>query len=570
MIYFWFAISMLLILYFLQKKGKIDQIYFIAFNSIVCIIYVIWRCTTIPMHGRISVLLGILLLCAEFMGIFQFFHMQFLFSKKYCVEKKTLDVYDGHLPMVDIFICTYNELPTLLEKTILGAQNLRYPKECYQIYVCDDGKRDEVKKLCQLCGVNYITRETTQGAKAGNINHALLQTKGELFAVLDADMICTPSFLEKTIGYFIEENVAFVQTPQVYYNKDMYQRNLKRKKIPNEQDFFMRHIQAGRAAINAVLHIGTNVIFRRSFVMKVGMYPTHSITEDMALGMRLQSSGYQTMFINEALVYGLSATNYTDLVRQRERWCRGNLQVIRNAKPFWDSGLHLFQKIAYLDGILYWFTCFQKMIYILCPLIFLFTGIQAVSADLRTICTIFIPYFWGTILTFHAVAPDTRSVKWAHIYEIAMAPHTCISILKELFRIPVLFHVTPKEHAATERYFQWRVIRSHIGLAVLTIFSWLLATIHVWNQTLDAEPYLINMFWSIYNFLGIGVCIRVAYHQPEVEEGIETLIDENKQGMSGSYASLSLQEKRRVLLLFMEQLQPIYPVSVQQQYKELP
>ena len=51
----------------------------------------------------------------------------------------------------------------------------------------------------------------------------------------------------------------------------------------------MRDIQSARAAKNAVLHVGTNALFRRSCIMEINGYPTCSITEDMAVGMVLQA-----------------------------------------------------------------------------------------------------------------------------------------------------------------------------------------------------------------------------------------------------------------------------------------
>ena len=197
------------------------------------------------------------------------------------------------------------------------------------IYVCDDGRRIELKQLCNKYRVNYITREDNEGAKAGNINNALTHIKGDLFAVLDADMIPKKEFLQKTVGYFSDDNMAFVQTPQVYYNQDIYQYNLGRN-IPNEQDFFMRDIQEARASRDAVLHVGTNAIFRKKYVEEIGGYPTCSITEDMAVGMLLQEKGYSSALINEELVLGLSANTFTELVKQRDRWCRGNLQVLKH------------------------------------------------------------------------------------------------------------------------------------------------------------------------------------------------------------------------------------------------
>lgn len=57
--------------------------------------------------------------------------------------------------------------------------------------------------------------------------------------------------------------------------------------------------------------------------------------------MQLQAHGYDSVFVNEELVYGMSATTFAELVKQRDRWCRGNLQVLRHYNPFFTKGLRL-------------------------------------------------------------------------------------------------------------------------------------------------------------------------------------------------------------------------------------
>lgn len=125
----------------------------------------------------------------------------------------------------------------------------------------------------------------------------------------------------------------------------------------------MRDIEVARAASNAVLHVGTNAVFRKKYVLEIGGYPTCSITEDMAVGMLLQAKGYDSEFINEELVLGLSATTFTELVKQRDRWCRGNLQVMKKFNVLFNKGLTFGQKIAYLDGVIYWLSSIQKIIF---------------------------------------------------------------------------------------------------------------------------------------------------------------------------------------------------------------
>lgn len=486
-------------------------------NMLVCMAYLLWRLTAIPLTGWVPFGLGAALYLCELMGILEFLILQMLYTRKYRLRQRFLTEFKDGPPTVDVLICTYNEALPLLEKTILAALDLEYPKERIRVWVCDDGARDEVKTLCAAAGAGYFARGNNEGAKAGNINYALRHTSGELFAVLDADMVCTRRFLARTAGYFADRRTAFVQTPQVYYNRDVYQRNV-RTQLPNEQDFFMRSIQEARAAFNAVLHVGTNALFRRSYVEEIGLFPTSSITEDMAVGMLLQRAGYTGVFINEALVFGLSASTYTDLAIQRDRWCRGNLQVMRQFRPLTGPGLSFYQRIAYFDSYLYWMMAFQKMAFLLFPLLFFFTGASAIDTSIPSLTAHFLPFFTGQMAVFHVLSPHTRSLRWAHYYEAASAPHTCMSILKEWVGLHVPFRVTNKqvkEHA----HFQFRAAAPHLFFALVTIAAWGTGYWSMVNGALPLSAYLINMTWSIYNFAALAVSIRAAYHAAEKEPG---------------------------------------------------
>ena len=508
--------TFLLLTSYIISKQKIEYRTVLIFvNTLACIFYILWRVTVIPIHnGIISFLLGFVLFTAEVLGLIAFFNFQYLFTSKYKLELKTLnDFEDKNIPFVDVLICTYNEPLQLLEKTIAACTNLEYPNNKFKIHVCDDGRRESLKILCSNYKVNYISREDNEGAKAGNINNALKFLTGDLFAVLDADMIPKKEFLTKTVGYFSNENMAFVQTPQVYYNQDMYQYNLSQN-LPNEQDFFMRDIQEARAAKNAVLHVGTNALFRREFVNNIGGYPTCSITEDMAVGMLLQSNGYDSVLVNEELVLGLSATTFTELVKQRDRWCRGNLQVLKHFNPIFTKGLSFAQKIAYFDGAVYWFANLQKMVYILCPLIYLLTSTLIIDSSLKSLLNMYLPFILGQILIFNTLSPKTRSFKWSHYYEIAMAPHLCMSILKELLFLKTKFNVTSKEILYNKKQFQLKVVLPHIIIIIITIVAWIVSTLALIKYKINVGAYLLNIFWSGYNFMGAIISIKVAYQKP--------------------------------------------------------
>lgn len=122
---------------------------------------------------------------------------------------------------VDLYFPTYDEDPELVRLSLRDAKQLTYPHRIERtIYVLDDGKRPAMRQVAEEEGVRYLTRPTNVGYKAGNLRNALEHTHGELLVICDADTRLFPPFLERTLGYFRDPDVAWVQTPQWFYDLD--------------------------------------------------------------------------------------------------------------------------------------------------------------------------------------------------------------------------------------------------------------------------------------------------------------------------------------------------------------
>ncbi|MEM7399497.1 MAG: cellulose synthase catalytic subunit, partial [Pseudomonadota bacterium] len=184
-------------------------------------------------------------------------------------------------PLVDILICTYNEGEDILERTITGALAMDYPN--YRLWVCDDGRREWLKELCDRLGCGYITRPDNAHAKAGNINNALrhldsLPTKPDFISILDADFVPKKSFLERTVALMREPDVGIVQTPQHFFNPDPIQTNLSMERVwPDEQRFFFDVVQPSRDAWGCSFCCGTSSLIRFDALMAIGGFPTDSV-----------------------------------------------------------------------------------------------------------------------------------------------------------------------------------------------------------------------------------------------------------------------------------------------------
>ncbi len=190
---------------------------------------------------------------------------------------------------VDVFIPTYNEDVALVRRTAVAAREMDYP--C-TVWICDDGRRPEMRALAVELGVGYRTRPDNRHYKAGNLNAALRDAECEFFLILDADHVPRRDLLSRTIGYFADPDVAFVQTPQVYYNLESFQHamDLRRGRIYHENSLFQHEIQAGSERYNTAFFVGTGAVFRRSALEEVGGIATNTITEDIHTAMRLHAA----------------------------------------------------------------------------------------------------------------------------------------------------------------------------------------------------------------------------------------------------------------------------------------
>ncbi|WP_445505496.1 glycosyltransferase [Niallia sp. 03091] len=509
-------ISIILILFIGCKMAPVLKNPLIIICLLTNGIYITWRiCFTIPVSDPLSIVMGLLLIITEIIGFLQLIIFYILLWKP--AKQKTASLHNlKRLPSVDIYIATYNEPLSILKRTIAGCINLDYPKELVNIYICDDGKRKSIQSLAQDFAVHYITREDNKHAKAGNLNNAMAHSNGELIVTMDADMVPFPSFLQKTVGYFKKKSVAFVQTPQAFYNDDPYQFNMfSNKNIPNEQDFFMRTLQAGKDRFNSVMYVGSNAIFRRKALEDIGGFATGVITEDMATGMLIQRK-FRSVFVSDVCAVGLAPESWLDLLKQRDRWCRGNIQCARKWNPLTLSGLSLMQRILYFDGILYWFFGVYKMIYMLAPLLFLLFGIHSLDASLYSLFVFWMPSFLSSYLAFKHISNQKRTMTWSHIYDITMAPHMAFSSLSELlFKKRLEFKVTPKGKQSASRHFAYLSILPHAIFIVLTCIALIKVLLDYFvYDSFDINLTSINLFWVLFNLIGLIMAIFMAFERP--------------------------------------------------------
>ncbi|WP_082763502.1 glycosyltransferase [Frondihabitans sp. PAMC 28766] len=270
-------------------------------------------------------------------------------------------VIDGHRQLVDVFITVYGEEISKIEATLVAALALQGE---HRTWILDDGASDEVRDLTARYNARYVRRLTNHGAKAGNVNHALSLAKGDFYAIFDADFVPKPLFLHETVPFFIDEKVAFVQTPQAYGNLV----SLVSRGAGYMQAVFYKFIQPGRNRFNAAFCVGTNVIFRRAAIDDIGGMVTDSKSEDVWTSLHLHERGWRSIYIPMTLAVGDAPETIEAYSKQQLRWATGGFEILFQHFPFSPKHkLTMDQRLQYFVTATNYMTGIAPLLLLLVP-----------------------------------------------------------------------------------------------------------------------------------------------------------------------------------------------------------
>jgi hypothetical protein len=374
----------------------------------------------------------------------------------------TWDIRSGPRPAptpgraVDVYICTYDEPLAVLEATLAGCALLDYP---HTTYVLDDGRRAEVSSLARAWEANYLTRPDNSHAKAGNINHALTRTEGELVFVLDADHVPLPDALATLVGYFDDPRVALVQSPHDFSNHDSVQHyDLGR----HEQSVFFAAICPGKDRHNAAFWCGSGALIGRAALLEVGGVATETIAEDFHTTIKLHRAGWRTHYDKRVVVQGRAPHDLASYLLQRDRWARGNLAVFATPEsPFRGRGLTAKQRLSYLASLTAYLAGPVRVVILAVLIAVLWTGALPLHIAPLALALLWAPATLLMVLAGSALCRGQQGNGETTHYELCTA-----EIFLRALRCAVRpgrggFRVTPKEgvdHGGWEAVRQFRLL----------------------------------------------------------------------------------------------------------------
>lgn len=267
-------------------------------------------------------------------------------------------------PIVTIQLPVYNEL-YVVSRLIDKVCEIEYPSDKLEIQVLDDST-DETKELIAVkvkewkskgIDIIHIHRTNRKGYKAGALEEALDDAKGEFVAIFDADFLPNKNFLLKTIPHFANSKVGLVQTRWGHINRK-YSLLTRLQAFALDAHFTVE--QVGRNSTDGFINFnGTAGVWRKECIYNSGNWSPDTLTEDLDLSYRAQLKDWEFVYLEDVESPAELPPVMSALKSQQYRWTKGGAEtarkhisnVIKSNKSFstkWHGVMHLMNSTVFV------------------------------------------------------------------------------------------------------------------------------------------------------------------------------------------------------------------------------
>lgn len=380
---------------------------------------------------------------------------KFLFIKKFGQGGKLSLMKNA--PGISIITGAYNESVTIIDN-VHSLLSLNYHK--FELIVVNDGSKDDtldkliaefdlaevvyvfetiipsepIKRVFKSKDLAYknliVIDKANGGCKADAINAGLNISKYDYFLNIDVDCILDFNSLLIMMQVVLNEKkrcIGVGATLRMSNSSFVNRGTLEKIGTPKQlfvrfQELeYIRSFLLGKSAwsyINALPNISGGLgLFEKDIVLKIGAYDKHSLGEDMDLLFRLvvymQESNldYTIRSVSQTLCWTEGPDNLKILVRQRIRWARGLLQILKkNRRVLFNPKYAKMGFIIYPYNLFFEFLSpFVEFFGILLIIFFAFTNTTILIAILLVAFTVMSFY---VSLSFTAVYFDRKISKY--------------------------------------------------------------------------------------------------------------------------------------------------------------
>jgi cellulose synthase (UDP-forming) len=345
---------------------------------------------------------------------------------------------------IDVFITTYHEPVELVRQSLQAACALKLD---HRTWLLDDGADPALAALAELLGAGYMTRTDSTHAKAGNLNTALARTDGDIITIFDVDHVPHPDFLERTIGYFSNPQIGFIQVMLTFSNSD--DSWVAKASAETSLDFY-NPTSLGAYEIGGATLMGSNALIRRKALESIGGYQP-GLAEDLATSIALHAAGWQSAYVAEPLAPGLAPPDLTAWFIQQLKWARGVFELLLTAYPQSFLRLTWGQRLSYAVRMTKYWIGPAVCLHLFATIGILIFGNFDTRANFHEYLRHITPLVFFDVLIRHTALrifrhshiPGTSLIR-AITLVYATWPIYLFAWIMAVLRLPIGFHPTPK------------------------------------------------------------------------------------------------------------------------------
>ena len=444
-------------------------------------------------------------------------------------------------PAIDLLIPTYNEPLSVVKYTALAAMNIDWPADKLNVYILDDGQREEFRNFAEEAGIGYMTRDDNAARQGGQHQP---RPRAPRLALTSPSSTATTSQRAAScrspwVGFFAtaswrccRRRTTSIRPIRSSAISDQF------RMIPNEGEFFYGIVQDGNDFWNATFFCGSCAVLRRSALDEIGGIAVETVTEDAHTSLRMQMNGWNTAYINIPQAAGLATERLSGHVKQRIRWARGMVQIMRTDNPLFAPGLSTAQRLCYFNAMTHFLYALPRLIFLTAPLIYLVFGRVNLPGYWAAILAYAFPHLVLSSIANSRIQGHHRHSYWNEIYETVLAPYILIPTMLALINPRSgTFDVTAKGGVVNHKFFDKRIAQPFLlmvamnGLGILCalprLFQFpgsgrsfpfnLLAGMYDGNHV---GTIVMNLLWACFNMVILGVATSVAWESRQRRQAV--------------------------------------------------
>ena len=255
-------------------------------------------------------------------------------------------------------------------------------------------------------------------------------------------------------------------------------------------------------------------MIRRSALEEIGGFAVETVTEDAHTALKMQRLGWKSAFLDIPLAAGLATERLVLHVIQRTRWARGMTQIFRLDNPLFGRGLTIQQRLCYLSAMLYYQFALPRIAFLTAPLAYLLFNLNIIHSSAGLVFAYALPHLFLAIYLNSRMNGRYRYSFWGEIYDLVLAFHLVLpTVVTMVFPKRGKFNVTDKGALLNVGYFDFRVVRPHLVIAILlgigVIAGIVRACAHDYYGV-DPSVIALNVGWGLYSLIFLLAAIAVA------------------------------------------------------------